>query len=744
MRLRPSHSIPSGDLSADNKCWIFKSDNGLNDHIPRKRNPKGVRRLAPPLLAIMLAVPAFSTADAGPGMAEAFESGRFGRGGEPVYFSGDRFSYNLKGRIMRGSGRIEIVQGDATLTGGKIVIDLAASVAEIEGDVEVRRLNDTLTGQKGVYDFEKGEGVFSDARGSSEPWYVSADEIEREASGRYTVDRSAITTCDLPEPHYRLAAKTTTVIPEERVVARGIRLYAGSVPVFYLPYYSHRLGTGRPPIELEAGTQTDLGAYARVGYNLELGEKVLLNPHVWGFAESGVGGGLNGRLSLFEDKGIGRFDSFYISDQNDDNTDDVGVEQDRGKVDFYYRQELPYDVTALVQAEYITDREFLKTFDFDDYTERELPESFVNVERTGAHDVVSLTIRERLVDYIEDVDRLPELRVELLDQRIFDTGFFYGVTSAVANLDNEVTGFDTKRGFALGRLSRPTRLWNWLGLVPFAEGNGAYYSDTLIEEDEGRFSWSSGIVAQSRFDKVYGSPFGQYSAFRHLIVPTATYRFRPTPDNEPEELPGFDSIDFIDRENTLEIEIKNYLQAKDAEGEIVDIVEYNFTAGLEFDDGEDKLASLENELLLRPVPNWELALKTVSDFRDATRSDLVSAVVRYAEPDSLRASLGLVHEDTIEKPFDTQVIYSLGKAFGPLWRAGFGQHYSISESDITYQEFWVWRDLHCWEAMLRVRDRREATTVMALFNIKAFPMRRIDRRTALNPIGEDHPWPTRW
>ena len=716
----------------------------MNDHIPRNKNPKGVRRLATPLLAIMLATPALSAANAGQGLAGALDSGRFGGGGEPVYFSGDRFSYNLKGRVVRGSGRIEVIQGDATLRGGSIVIDLSTSVAEIEGDVEVKRLSDTLTGEKGVYDFAKGEGVFYKARGSSAPWYVSADEIEREASGRYTVDRSSVTTCDLPRPHYRLAAKTTTVVPEERVVARDILLYAGSVPVFYLPYYSHRLDTGRPPIEWEAGTQTDLGAYARVGYNLELGEKALLNPHLWGFTESGVGGGLDGRLYLFDGKGIGRFDSFYISDGSDDNTDAVGVEQDRGKADLYYRQELPYDVTALVQAEYITDSEFLKTFDFDNFYERELPESFVNVERTGMSDVVSFTVRERLVDYIEDVDRLPELRVELLEQRLFETGLFYGVTSEVAYLDNEEGDFHTTRGFAQGRLSRPTKLWNWLGLVPFAEGDGTYYSDTLTEEDEGRLSWDAGIVAQSRFDKVYGSPFGQYSAFRHLIVPTARYRFRPTPDNEPEELPGFDSIDFIDRENALEIEIKNYLQAKDAEGEIVNIAEYHFTAGLEFDDGEDKFASLENELLFRPVPNWELVLKTVSDFREATRADLLSAVARYAKPDSLRASIGLVHEDTVEKPFDTQAIYSLSKAFGPLWRAGFEQHYSISESELSYQEFWVWRDLHCWEAMLRVRDRREATTVMLLLNIKAFPMRRIDRKMALNPIGGNHPWPTRW
>ena len=107
---------------------------------------------------------------------------------------------------MRGSGRIEVIQGNARLRGDNVAIDLASGVAEIEGDVVATYLGDIVTGSKGVYDFEKEEGVFYTARGSSEPWYVSTDKVEREASGQYTVDTSTLSTCDLPNPHYRLEA----------------------------------------------------------------------------------------------------------------------------------------------------------------------------------------------------------------------------------------------------------------------------------------------------------------------------------------------------------------------------------------------------------------------------------------------------------------------------------------------------------------------------------------------------------
>jgi len=353
-------------------------------------------------------------------------------------------------------------------------------------------------------------------------------------------------------------------------------------------------------------------------------------------------------------------------------------------------------------------------------------------------------VRERLVDYIEDVDRLPGVRLELLEQELLDTGLFFSAANEIAYLDIEPRGPDSTRNFTEARLAYPVRLWQWLSLVPFLEGDGTYYSDTPTDDDEYRISGAAGIVTQSRFHKVYDSPFNRYTAFRHLVVPTITYRFRPTPDDEPEDLYQFDSIDLIDRENMLEFELRNYLQAKTPDGDKTDLLEYVLTAGFEFDDGEDKLASLENEFLIRPSRRWEFAFKSVDDFRDERRADLVSAVARYAVADSFRATVGAIHEDTVLKPHATQGVYSLSKSFGPLWRAGFQQRYDFATSELSYQELWIWRDLHCWELLFSVQDRSEATEVMVLFNIKAFPMNRIERKIALRPIREKDPWPTRW
>lgn len=709
----------------------------------RRKNPptySGLPILLVTILLIMFSGPFVEADDSG---LDVFSS-QVISGTETVFFRGDRFTYNLKTGVVTGSGNIEVIQAENSLRGQEATIDLPNKVARIEGNVVATRAGGVVEGERAVYNFEEQRGVFESARGRSDPWYVTADRVERESAESYAVANASLTTCNLPDPHYQLRSGSVTVVPNERLVSRKLTLLAGTVPVFYLPYYSQGLGPKRPPLEFSSGTDSDLGAYARIDYNLELDEEITITPYVAGFTKSGVGVGLESEFSIFDDHGRGDFDSFYIYDLNDDNTDKPGVDDGRGKVDLYYRHELPYDITALMQAEYVSDREFLKQYVFDEFSDRELPETFVNLDRTGLHDVISFTVRERSVDYISDVEREPELRLELLEQRIRDTGFFVSATNDFANLDAVPDGPDSVRNFSQARISYPVRLWEQIGLVPFVEGDATYYSDALDEDDEYRVSWDTGIVGQTRFHKVYGSPFSQYKAFRHLIVPTITYRFRPTPDEEPEDLPTFDSIDLIDRENMVEIELKNYLQGKRSDGSIAELVEYVFSAGLEFEDSEDKFATLENELRIRPVPNWELAMKSFNDFRDARRTDLTSAVLRYTKPESFKASVGAIHEDTALKRHETQVVYALSKALGPLWRVGFEQRYDFAGDEFSLQEFWVWRDLHCWEVLLRVRDRRESTSVMVLFNIKAFPERKIERKTALEPIRENYPWPTRW
>jgi hypothetical protein len=659
---------------------------------------------------------------------------------EPVYFSADRITYNRETGIVTGEGNVEIVQTVNKLQGDKVTINVPRQIAEIEGDVVASGQGSLVTGTSGVYDFQTGQGVFHNARGYDEPWYVSAEEIDRSATGEYTMKNGTLTTCAGPKPHYALKAGSVSVVPQERITARNLTLFAGPVPIFYFPYFSQNVGSTVPPLHAEAGMQSDLGAYVGISYDLEPITGVALTPHVRAFTKSGVGVGLDGKLDLFEGTGRGGFDTFYIYDLSGVDEGEPGVDKSRGTAYLFYRQDLPNAWDAVVRAEYNSDSEFLKTYSFNKYENSEPPRTYVNLERTGLHSVVSFLTRVRLVNYVEEVERLPQISLELLEQRVGDTGFFLSAGNELAYLNSEPDDIDATRNFSFAQLSYPVR-WNTIELVPFLEADGTFYSDTLENGEEYRFSGSAGITAETQLQRVYESPFPQFTALRHLIIPALTYEFRPTPDVRPEDLYQFDDIDRIDRDNSLEIEVRNYLQAKNQDGVRRDVLQYRLAADLEFDDGRDTLAQIENELWFMPVPRWKLALEAINDLREETKSDILSALLRYSRPNEFEATIGVVHGDSRLSPSDTQLKYGVSKSFGPLWRAGFEQRYDFSKNKLTYQELWLWRSLDCLEALLVLRDRETATSILVLINITAFPLRQIERKIAIEPIEEKRAWP---
>jgi len=105
----------------------------------------------------------------------------------PVYFSADRITYISETGIVTGEGAVEIVQDANKLEGDKVTINVPRELAEIEGNVVVTGEQGVIEGKRGLYDFNTREGVFYEARGFNDPWYVGADEIHRAPTGEYSV-----------------------------------------------------------------------------------------------------------------------------------------------------------------------------------------------------------------------------------------------------------------------------------------------------------------------------------------------------------------------------------------------------------------------------------------------------------------------------------------------------------------------------------------------------------------------------
>ena len=146
---------------------------------------------------------------------------------------------------MRLGGPVKI-EGDNGLEvfSRTAVLDLKAKTVTLEGDVVVYQGNLMQRGERAVYHYETRFLDSSGLRASIDPILLEAGKFTVESQGDRQVlvgQDAGITTHDVEDPNYWVRAKKTRIYPGEKIVFNDMRLYAGDVPVFWLPYLSQPL-----------------------------------------------------------------------------------------------------------------------------------------------------------------------------------------------------------------------------------------------------------------------------------------------------------------------------------------------------------------------------------------------------------------------------------------------------------------------------------------------------------------------
>jgi len=124
------------------------------------------------------------------------------------------------------------------------LLDLKAKTVTLEGDVIVYQGNLMQRGERAVYFYERKFLDASGLRASLDPILLEAGRFTVEQQGEkqvYVGHDSGITTHDVEDPNYWIRAKKTRIYPGEKIIFNDMRIYAGDVPVFWLPYLSQPL-----------------------------------------------------------------------------------------------------------------------------------------------------------------------------------------------------------------------------------------------------------------------------------------------------------------------------------------------------------------------------------------------------------------------------------------------------------------------------------------------------------------------
>jgi len=659
--------------------------------------------------------------DAGPASASAVGL----QSEAPIAFRCDLMQWDRSQNVIRGIGHVQIEQNTHLIQGDRIDLFLDRSIAELYGTVAVTEEGQTVVGTHATYNFAEQSGTFERPRTFVDPWYISADDFIRESETEYRSSTAQLTTCKEDPPPWRLTAGEVRLeLPPEgqqgagTLHARNVVGRIGRVPILYLPAYSHNLDREDPAITLQVGQRSEVGAFARIGYPYDVSPNVRLEPQLHLYTQSGVGGGLNSEGTAFDGRTEFATDLFYINDLNSENwRDDPDIEPNRFRVDAYSRTELPYNLVFLKQIQYVSDRETMKTFFWQEFLEREENESFLDLTQTNANTIFNIHAERRLDTFTNGINQLPQIEAHLLEYRVGSTPLFIDIEKRAGYYEIEPEGYELFAAKSDVRFSTPYRVNRWVNLVPFVEMETRYHSDGNFGSSESATNlwWREGISAQSRMHHVYDWPLPSYDQVRHLFIPTVTYAHRSASAPDVEDIALFDPIDLNGPEDSVEVELRNLFEGRRPDGTIHRIGEYDTTLTFEFHDGTDHLATVEHELAVRPSNHWLISARALNDYRRETTSSEVSGRVTYSPDTPWSVFVGVEHDDGVGEPYRTEISYGGEKQFNDQWAAGFEQRFvldnpALSRSGgLSYQEYWVKRMFSCWSLTFFVLDRNEST-----------------------------------
>ncbi|MDO8603620.1 MAG: LPS assembly protein LptD [Candidatus Omnitrophota bacterium] len=662
--------------------------------------------------------------------------------GKPIEVNGDQVEFFPKEKKIVGKGNVTIDYEGIGLTCDRIVVYSETKDSEAEGNVVLKTAGSELKGEKIAYNFGTKVGVILKARASSGGWYAFGDKIELLANSTYRIINGYITSCGLLKPHYKIVAKTVTVDTlNNKVTAKDVAVKVGDAPIAYLPKYHFNLKTeGWPTVSVIPGKKSKWGVFALNSYRYEMDDKNSLTFRVderskWGLAE-----GVDYKYAL-DGFGNGLLRTYYTNQRNVDRNESQKGEQQRYRIQARHRWDINDHAMAIMEYHRMSDATMTKDYFYrEEYNREPSPESYVYVLERQPEYSLSFLGRKRANHFQTVTERLPELRFDLKDQKLFDSPVYFKTDTTFANINQKTSAnandLNVTRFDVYNKLSVPLKLLDAMSVSPFVGMRDTFFSRGLNDDkNEFRSAFYTGFDLSTKFTKTYeasGRFLGvDFNKLRHSVTPTIEYKYIHQPSVDYTKLEQLDDIDAIDQKSVFTLGLENRLQTKRKIGESLKTVDlgYLLITGdyLYKPEGMgSQLSNVKGDLELTPF-SW-LRLESDTRYDPDTRDFQTWNTDLYINrSEDWRFGLGSRYEQNKASEFTSELFYKLNNA----WSFRTFGRYDLKEVEnnghkyvnkFKDKEFTVIKDLHCWLAEVSVSEGRDSgTTVWAVMKLKASP-----------------------
>ena len=677
----------------------------------------------------------------------------------------NEFVYDLQTGTATGTNGVIVKYGGAVMTANQISVDQKTGEAMAEGQVRIQRDDQVWVGEHVQYNFKTRMMHSQEFRTGKPPVFASGKGLTGTFNDpAYTATNAIITSDDFSEPAMKIRARRIKMVPGKYIEARDALLIMGGVPVFYLPYYRRNLGEHANNFNFQPGYRSRFGPYLLSRYDWYWNENLDGAFRLDYRLKRGVGVGPDFNYDLGK-WGAGAIKYYYLRDDKpSNNANGVDVPSNRQRVRFTYLAQPATNLSVRAQVRYQGDPLLVRDFFEGEYRENVQPGTYVEVNKFWNNFSLDAVAQPRVNDFLETVERLPEVRLTGFRQQLGNTPVYYQSDSSFAYLrrrfaeSNSVplgADYSAMRADTYQQLLIPQTFWGWLNVTPHAGGRFTYYDEAsgpgATTTKAYRAVLDTGVEVAFKSSRVWPGVKNKtldMDGLRHIVEPSANYVYTPEPNRTPNSLPQFDSslpslrllpieypemnsLDSIDAQNAVRFGVRNKFQTK-RNGEVVDVVnwelftDWRVTRRLQA-PGEAAMSDIFSDLTFSPR-SWVT-------FESQTRYDLDQHRFRLAwhtltltpSPD-WSWSLGhyYVHDDPILGTGNNLITSSYYYRLNENWGFHAGHQFEARNGRMVEQYYSIYRDFRSWTGALtfRVNDNNEGSedvTLAFTFSLKAMP-----------------------
>ena len=675
--------------------------------------------------------------------------------------------FDLTAGTISYTNGVTVRYGDAVLTAKRARLDQQTGDVQAEGDVRLQQGGEVWYSEQIEYNFKTRKILATQFRAGQPPFFVKGSAITGDqANDVYVLADGIVTTDDYEQPGYRIQTKSLTIAPGEYIELRDAVLYLKEVPVFWLPKWRKSLKSHPNFWVFVPGYRSRHGAYLLTTYEWYWNERLRGAVHIDERTRRGIGVGpdITYNIPRF---GEGTAKYYYTHDARP-GRDERGPANDheRERAWFTHQGTLRTNLTIKSAVRYQSDPQIVRDFFESEYHDNTQPSTYVELNQIWSNWSLNLLTQPRVNEFQETVERLPDLKLTGLRQRIGPTPLFYESESSFGYFQRRFATVDTNnlfidpdrfaamRGDTYHQLLLPWTFFDWLNLTPRAGGRFTHYGEShgpggnTLEEN--REVFHTGAEASFKASRTWAgvrSKFWELNGMRHIIMPSVNYAYVPNPSVDPSRLPQFDyelpsaellpidypsynSIDSIGSQNVFRLGLENKLQTKRRDG-IENFAHWSVYTDWRLDRRaeQETFSDIYSKLDLRPF-SWLTLNSEVNYAINRGRWDQVNHAVTFTPNDVWSWTIGQRYLRTgafYGTNIGNNLVYSSAYLrFNPNWAARMIHYYDARESFLQSQSYTIYRDLRSWTValtfrMLQDQGRGADYGAAITFNSKAFP-----------------------